>query len=166
MKTNRIALALALAGLAGPALAEKCHICDFSDEPIVVKPTKSSGGAPSVDEMVVTKLNDASTPLLSERDRPLQRGAVPNSGALTRYELMTMWPSKGGTERPRASSPVAPSAQGAGTYSKTLTFTLSTTNPLEPGARLATPKGSQPATQLTNGGAIQQHGLSGTAARR
>jgi hypothetical protein len=46
MKVNRIVLTLVLAGLAAPALAEKCHICDFSDEPIVVKPTKAVGPTP------------------------------------------------------------------------------------------------------------------------
>jgi hypothetical protein len=46
MNPNRIALALVLAGLAAPALAEKCHICDFSDEPIVVTPKKSVGLTP------------------------------------------------------------------------------------------------------------------------
>jgi hypothetical protein len=44
LKTNHSVLALVLASLAAPALAEKCHICDFSDEPIVVKPTTQSSG--------------------------------------------------------------------------------------------------------------------------
>ena len=60
MHANRIALAFVLAGLATPALAEKCSVCDFSDEPIVVKPTRSSG-APSVSEIVVTKLSDGAS---------------------------------------------------------------------------------------------------------
>ena len=80
MHANRIALAFVLAGLATPALAEKCSVCDFSDEPIVVKPTGSSG-TPSVSEIVVTKLSDgASAPLLSDRDRPLQVGTAPQPG--------------------------------------------------------------------------------------
>lgn len=44
MKANHSVLALVLASLAAPVLAEKCHICDFSDEPIVVKPTTQSSG--------------------------------------------------------------------------------------------------------------------------
>jgi hypothetical protein len=46
MKPNRIVLALALASLAAPALAEKCHYCDFSDEPIIVTPKKAAGLTP------------------------------------------------------------------------------------------------------------------------
>jgi len=46
MQANRIILAAALTGLAGPALAEKCHRCDSSDEPIiVVGGNASQGGA-------------------------------------------------------------------------------------------------------------------------
>jgi hypothetical protein len=122
---NRIALAFVLAGLASPALAEKCSVCDFSDEPIVVKPTKS-GSAPSVGEIVVTKLSDATSPSF-DPDRPVLRGNVPNSGEIPRYNLTNAWPSKGGVE-----------TQARGTYSKTLTFTLSTTTPLEPAGKLAT----------------------------
>jgi hypothetical protein len=46
MQANRIILAAALTGLAGPALAEKCHRCDSSDGPIiVVGGNASQGGA-------------------------------------------------------------------------------------------------------------------------
>jgi hypothetical protein len=185
MQVNRIILALVCAGLAAPALAEKCSVCDFSDEPIVVKPKQAAGTAPSVNEIVVTKLTDsASEPLLSQRDRPQLRGTVPNGGEVARWNFQNAWPSKGGTERPLASPQATPPAQGPGPYSKTLTFTLSTTNPLEPAARLATPtadaskpkeivvvgskiapQGSLPATPM-NGRAILQQVLPGTAARR
>lgn len=127
MKPNRIVLALAFAGLAAPAFAEKCHNCDFSDEPIVVTPKKSSGSSPSVSEIVVTKLTDSTSPAL-DGDRPLVRGTVPNTGEVARYNFTHAWPSKGGAETLRT-----------GTYSKTLTFTLSTTTPLEPAGKLATP---------------------------
>jgi hypothetical protein len=36
MTTSRIVLALVLAGVAAPALGEKCHHCNFEDEPIIV----------------------------------------------------------------------------------------------------------------------------------
>jgi hypothetical protein len=178
---NRIALAFVLAGLAAPALAEKCSVCDFSDEPIVVKPRQSSdtpsvqlqdhvssrprnwgwkdqqasGGAPSVGELVVTKLSDSTNPSF-DRDRPLVRGSIPNAGPVATYNIVNAWPSKGGSERPLAGQQVAPSVQGTGTYSKTLTFTLSTTTPLAPGARLAAPNGSPPtpATQASFAGGV------------
>ena len=51
MHAKRIALAFVLAGLAAPALAEKCSVCDFSDEPIVVKPTKQSSGGYKDDDL-------------------------------------------------------------------------------------------------------------------
>jgi hypothetical protein len=131
MNPNRIALTLVLAGLAAPAFAEKCHICDFSDEPIVVKPRKSVGltpldaagelaavpsqpgtTAPAVSEIVVTKLSDATSPLLmSEQGRAAKLGAVPKSDSpkqqeVARWNLTTGWPTKTGTDRPRSHQPL------------------------------------------------------------
>ncbi|MGE5793761.1 MAG: hypothetical protein ACM36B_13790 [Bacteroidota bacterium] len=130
MNPNRIALALVLASLAAPAFAEKCHICDFSDEPIVVTPKKSVGltpldapgglaaapsqprtTAPSVSEVVVTKLSDATAPLLtSEQGRAPKLGAVPTSDSpkrqeVARWNLTNGWPTKTGTDRPRSHQP-------------------------------------------------------------
>jgi hypothetical protein len=42
MKLKRIVAALVVAAFATPVWAEKCHVCDFSDEPIVVKGKKAS----------------------------------------------------------------------------------------------------------------------------
>jgi hypothetical protein len=126
MKPLRIAVALALASLAAPALAEKCSVCDFSDEPIVVKPKNSAGSTPSVGEVVVTKLIDAaSAPLLPMRDRPPQHGA--NGGEVARWNLEHAWPS--------------PAARGGSDYDgEPVTFTAQvTTEPLSaPRDRLAT----------------------------
>jgi hypothetical protein len=113
MKPNRIVLALAFAGLAAPAFADKCHNCDFSDEPIVVTPKKSSGSSPSVSEIVVTKLTDSTSPAL-DGDRPLVRGTVPNTGEVARYNFTNGWPSKGGPERQPAPLPQSPMGGGHG----------------------------------------------------
>jgi hypothetical protein len=74
MKSNRILLALALAGLASPTLAEKCHICDFSDEPIVVKPAKATGGTAT---LAPIDARAGATKLGNERGLGTQRPPVP-----------------------------------------------------------------------------------------
>ena len=47
-KTNKVLVTLLIISLAAVLLsvanAEKCHICDFSDEPIIVTPTPDSRG--------------------------------------------------------------------------------------------------------------------------
>jgi hypothetical protein len=98
MTPSRIVLALAAAALAAPAFAEKCHICDFSDEPIIVTPKKAVGPTPldapgglaaaparpaaveasrrTYEPLVIHKRIDKSTPLvapaLSKNDRPTE----------------------------------------------------------------------------------------------
>lgn len=42
-----LAATAAIALSSGAAMAEKCHYCDFSDEPIVVTPTPKSEDAPA-----------------------------------------------------------------------------------------------------------------------
>jgi hypothetical protein len=103
MQLHQIVLALTGVALATPALAEKCSVCDFTDEPIVVKPAKQSSdagaapttpstawvsvasaleerlkhAAPSVAEMVATKSTDLAGPSLmlsSSQGRSLDRG--------------------------------------------------------------------------------------------
>jgi hypothetical protein len=58
MQVDRIILALVLVAPATPVLAEKCSVCDFSDEPIVVKPTQS-GSAGGLQDYNFSKWSDA-----------------------------------------------------------------------------------------------------------
>lgn len=91
MQVDRIILALTLVAPATPALAEKCHYCDFSDQPIVVTPKKASAPAPAGQPAAALTAGQAGqrsdewgkpTPLLMQPLTVNERSPSPHIGGL------------------------------------------------------------------------------------
>jgi len=150
MRVNATVLGLVLAAFAAPALAggsgNDLLVSGFGND-VIERPDALPAAltaAPSADTQQRT----------FEITFTAQVGTVTSNDApygleVARYKLTNAWP-KTRTERPLASPQAEPPTQGSGTYSKTLTFTLSTTTPLDLAARLATP--SADASQAQGGG--------------
>jgi hypothetical protein len=119
MQVDRIILALALVAPATPVLAEKCSVCDFSDEPIVVKPKKASAPAPAGHVPAALTAGQAGqrndewgkpTPLLMQPLTVNERSSSPHVGAL---------PGAQGSSKPKeivvVGSKIEPNGSPAGT---------------------------------------------------
>jgi len=172
MRVNSTVLGLVLAAFAAPALAggsgNDLLMSGFGND-VIERPNSLPAvlrAAPSADtqrgtfeitftgQVGTVTPNDAPNGLAATKPiagpaTHAMKGVVPNSTEVARYNLTHAWP-KARTERPLASPQAEPPTQGSGTYSKTLTFTLSTTTPLDPAVRLATP--SADASQAQGGG--------------
>jgi hypothetical protein len=113
----RIALALALASLAAPALAEKCSVCDFSDEPIVVKPKHSAGAAGSGQGQGKIAFNEPSLKAQPQRPGGLAAAERKPAPALNSVEWVFVNPT-GAASNPLA----APVRTGSG-RAESISFT-------------------------------------------